>query len=89
MKILKWIPVHQPQQKGGGINLNRRRLFEADENRANLGMDEDSNMSNISTASDSQDGVAPAPDTAATKEGRGFKFFFFTQWNSDYTYILG
>ena len=52
--------------------LNRRRLFDgnSEENgRASLGMDEDSNMSVNSTASDSQDGVTSAPAAPTPTEG--------------------
>ena len=52
--------------------LNRRRLFDgnSEENaRASLGMDEDSNMSVNSTASDSQDGVTSAPTAPTPTEG--------------------
>ena len=63
MKQFKWIPVSQlVEMKKKG---EKKRLFngngtgsEGDENsRGPLGMDEDSNMSNMSTASDSQDGM--------------------------------
>ena len=59
MKQFKWLPVSQMVQKK---KPEKKRLFnggggEGDDNsRASLGMDEDSNMSNLSTASDSLDG---------------------------------
>ena len=64
------------KKKGG----DKKRLFngpgpgsEGDENsRGPLGMDEDSNMSNMSTASDSQDGMA-ATMTGKEKEEETLK----------------
>jgi len=66
MKILKWVPVSQQSQKSKDIN--RRRLFDED-SRASLGMDEDSNMSNISTASDSMDGSSQPPASKPENDG--------------------
>ena len=59
MKQFKWIPVSDLIQKTK--KPDRKKLFngageEAENSRTSLGMDEDSNMSNISTASDSLDG---------------------------------
>ena len=79
MKQFKWIPVSQlVEMKKKG---EKKRLFngngtgsEGDENsRGPLGMDEDSNMSNISTASDSLDGpptlTALIKPEASTEDG--------------------
>jgi len=58
MKQFKWVPVSQLIKKKIE-QPKQRRLFTADDgdSRASLGMDEDSNMSNVSTASDSMDGL--------------------------------
>lgn len=56
MKIFKWVPGSQLVKKSNKEPLNRKRLFEDENSRNSLGMDEDSNMSVASTASDSQDG---------------------------------
>ena len=66
MKQFKWIPVSQMMKTSKKVE--KKRLFngEGDENsRTSLGMDEDSNMSNMSTASDSLDG--PPTMTGVTK----------------------
>jgi len=55
MKIFKWVPSSN-LIKQNKDHLNRRKLFDDDCANGNLGMDEDSNMSAASTASDSQDG---------------------------------
>ena len=86
MKQFKWIPVSQlVEMKKKG---EKKRLFngnatgsEGDENsRGPLGMDEDSNMSNMSTASDSQDGmgatmtgITKTEDREENKDGGGQK----------------
>ena len=59
MKQFKWIPVSDLIQKTK--KPDRKKLFngageEGENSRTSLGLDEDSNMSNISTASDSLDG---------------------------------
>jgi hypothetical protein len=66
MKLLKWMPVSQLVKKK---DLNKRRLFEDESSRNSFGMDEDSNMSNVSNASDSQDGIAQNNVQAQDKEG--------------------
>ena len=53
MKIFKWVPSSN-LIKQNKDHLNRRKLFDDDCANGNLGMDEDSNMSAASTASDSQ-----------------------------------
>ena len=73
MKQFKWLPVSQMVQKK---KPEKKRLFnggggEGDDNsRASLGMDEDSNMSNLSTASDSLDGP-PSLSNIGDRWGRG------------------
>ena len=59
MKQFKWMPVSQLIKTKTKGEPKQRRLFtdDGDNSRASLGMDEDSNMSNISTASDSMDGL--------------------------------
>ena len=59
MKQFKWMPVSQLIKTKTKSEPKQRRLFtdDGDNSRASLGMDEDSNMSNISTASDSMDGL--------------------------------
>jgi len=68
MKQFKWIPVSQLIKTK---KPEKKRLFNGtgdDENsRTSLGMDEDSNMSNMSTASDSLDGP-PALTSVAKNE---------------------
>lgn len=77
MKVFKWMPVNQI--KKAQPNLNRRRLFENEDSRGSLGMDEDSNMSVASNASDSQDNsnMAASQTASATqtpsKETEGTK----------------
>ena len=66
MKLFKWMPVSQLVKKK---DLNKRRLFEDDSSRNSFGMDEDSNMSNISNASDSQDGSTQNSVQTQEKEG--------------------
>ena len=76
MKLFKWMPVSQLVKKK---DLNKRRLFEEDSSRNSFGMDEDSNMSNLSNASDSQDGSAQANVQTQDKEGTGtVTAFIFT-----------
>ena len=67
MKQFKWIPVSDLIKTK---KPDRKKLFngageEGENSRTSLGMDEDSNMSNISTASDSLDG--PPTLTTLTK----------------------
>lgn len=68
MKQFKWMPVSQLIKTKTKTEPKQRRLFteDGDNSRASLGMDEDSNMSNISTASDSMDGLTQL--TAKTEE---------------------
>ena len=74
MKQFKWIPVSQLIKEK---KPEKKRLFngvgDADENsRTSLGMDEDSNMSNMSTASDSLDGpptLTPLTKPEAAEDG--------------------
>ena len=63
------MPVSQLVKKK---DLNKRRLFEDDSSRNSFGMDEDSNMSNISNASDSQDGSTQNSVQTQEKEGDRF-----------------
>ena len=68
MKQFKWIPVSQMIQKSK--KPDRKKLFngageEGENSRTSLGMDEDSNMSTVSTASDCLDG--PPTLTTLTK----------------------
>ena len=68
MKQFKWIPVSQLMKDISSKKVEKKRLFngEGDENsRTSLGMDEDSNMSTMSTASESLDG--PPSMTNITK----------------------
>jgi len=76
MKIFKWVPGSQLVKKSNKEPLNRKRLFEDENSRNSLGMDEDSNMSVASTASDSQDGsqqqtpsVTNSQNQSTEKEG--------------------
>jgi len=74
MKIFKWVPGSQLIKKSNKEPLNRKRLFEDENSQTSLGMDEDSNMSVASNASDSQDATSlsqpPNPPTENTeKEG--------------------
>ena len=65
MKIFKWVPVSKLVKQSNKEPLNRRKLFDDENSRNSLGMDEDSNMSVVSTASDSQDGSAAVQQTPA------------------------
>ena len=73
MKQFKWVPVSQLVKRNmENREPKQRRLFNEDvDSRNSLPMDEDSNISNASTASDSQDGLTqtqpqPVPEK---KEG--------------------
>lgn len=57
MKQFKWMAVSQLIKKKEEQPRQRRLFGEDGDSRASLGMDEDSNMSNISAASDSMDGL--------------------------------
>lgn len=73
MKMYKWVPVCHLVKNSR--DLNRRRLFDED-SRASLGMDEDSNMSVNSGASDSNDG-SQTPQAEKEKTEKDGKLNFF------------
>lgn len=70
MKIFKWVPGSQLVKKSNKEPLNRKRLFDDENSRNSLGMDEDSNMSVASTASDSQDGSQQQTPSATNAQNQ-------------------
>ena len=88
MKQFKWMPASQESKvvktKANKSEPKQRRLFT--ENEDNLAMDEDSNMSNASTASDSMDGqLTSKPEEDSSHVGEVKRMTIVTAEGGRYT----